>query len=162
MTELSPSESGQPNGYGFRAATAGDVARVVALLADDPLGAGREAAAEDPRYRDAFKRIEADPNNDVIVAERDGAVVGCLQLTLIPSLTRSGVTRAQIEGVRVAESERGRGLGKLMVEYAERQARARGAGIMQFTTDKSRPDAHRFYEHLGYAATHLGMKKVLE
>jgi hypothetical protein len=63
MTELSPSESGQPNGYGFRAATAADVARVVALLADDPLGAGREAAAADPRYQDAFKRIEADPNN---------------------------------------------------------------------------------------------------
>jgi len=162
MTELSPSESGQPNGYGFRAATADDVARVVALLADDPLGQGREATAEDPRYQTAFRQIEADPNNEVIVAERGGEVVGCLQLTLIPSLTRSGITRAQIEGVRVATSERGLGLGKLMVEHAEQQARARGAGIMQFTTDKSRPDAHRFYENLGYAASHLGMKKVLE
>ena len=148
--------------YVIRIATQEDVAAVVALLADDPLGATREnidGAAT--CYQAAFNRIEIDPNNDVLVAERDGQIVGCLQLTLIPSLTRSGMTRAQIEGVRIAASERGLGLGGQMMTWAERAARELGAGIVQLTTDKSRTDAHRFYENLGYTASHEGMKKDL-
>ncbi len=151
-----------PDVYVIRVAKRDDVAEVVGLLADDPLGATREntdGAAS--CYQDAFSRIEADPNNDVIVAERDTAIVGCLQFTLIPSLTRSGITRAQIEGVRIAASERGQGLGGRMMAWAEATARKSGARIMQLTTDKSRDDAHRFYEDLGYTASHEGMKKEL-
>jgi GNAT superfamily N-acetyltransferase len=150
--------------YLFRAAAAPDLVAVVALLADDPLGATRESSngGTGDCYRDAFRQIENDPNNDIIVAERDGAVVGCLQLTIIPNLSRSGTTRAQIEGVRVAASERGQGLGKQLMDWAASEARRRNAGIMQLTTDKSRADAHRFYEDLGFVASHEGMKMALE
>jgi len=146
----------------YRAARAEDLGAVVALLADDPLGAGREDPAGGmAAYEAAFRRIAVDPNNDLIVVERAGAVVGCLQLTLIPGLSRGGLTRAQIESVRVAASERGRGLGRELFEWAIAESRTRGAGLVQLTTDKTRPDALRFYESLGFAATHEGMKLAL-
>jgi GNAT superfamily N-acetyltransferase len=147
----------------FRPAVRGDVPAVVALLADDPLGAARETVSEDvdAAYWRAFDAIDADPNNALVVAERDGEVVGCLQLTYIASLTRGGGERAQIEGVRVAAAARGSGLGRRMVRWAVAEARARGCRLVQLTTDKRRPDAHRFYASLGFAATHEGMKLEL-
>jgi len=161
MTELSPPGTDGLNGYGFRIASVNDIPRIVELLLDDPLGVLRQAPADDPRYEAAFRQVEADPNNELIVAERDGEVVGCLQLTLIPGLTRSGATRAQVEGVRVAASERGRGLGSVMMKFTEERALAKGAELIQLTTDNTRDAAHRFYERLGYTHTHIGMKKAL-
>ncbi len=148
--------------YEFRYARRGDLEAILALLADDPLGAGRE----DPigamaAYEAAFENIGNDPNNDIAVAARAGAVVGCLQLTLIPSLSRRAMTRAQIESVRVAASERGRGLGRRLFEWAIGESRRRGAGLVQLTTDKTRPDALRFYQGLGFVASHEGMKLPL-
>jgi ribosomal protein S18 acetylase RimI-like enzyme len=144
----------------FRKATSADLPAIVKLLADDPLGAKRERA-EDPlphEYRDAFAAIGRQEGNSVIVALDGGAVVGCLQLTLIPGLSRLGMLRAQIESVRVAESHRSQGLGEALFRHAIEQARKAGCGLVQLTTDRSRPDALRFYERLGFEASHLGMK----
>lgn len=147
----------------FRPATEDDVAAIVALLADDGLGRGREnpSLPLDRRYLDAFAALDADPNQLLVVAERDGAVTGCLQLTFIPGLSRLGMWRGQIEAVRVAASERGTGLGGAMVEWAIERCRERGCGLVQLTTDKTRADAHRFYERLGFVASHEGMKLSL-
>ena len=144
----------------FRKATSADLPAIVRLLADDPLGAKRERA-EDPLpqpYGDAFAAIERQEGNSVIVAVENNAVVGCLQLTLIPGLSRLGMRRAQIESVRVASSQRSRGLGEALFRHAIERARAAGCGLVQLTTDRSRPDALRFYERLGFEASHLGMK----
>ena len=133
------------------------------MLADDPLGATREDFA-DPlpdSYTAAFAAIAADPRNELMVAVRGDSVVGCLQLTFIPGLSRRGAERAQIESVRVARRERGRGLGRQLFEWAIVRARTRGCALVQLTTDKTRPDAHRFYETLGFAASHDGMKLAL-
>src|SRR4051812_3876326 len=130
------------------------------MLADDTLGATRERYA-DPlpaEYLDAFAAIEADPNQLQIVAEMDEIVVGTLQLTFIPGLTRLGMWRAQIEGVRIDSSRRGQRLGEILLTWATDEARRRGCKLVQLTTDKSRPDAHRFYERHGFAASHEGMK----
>jgi GNAT superfamily N-acetyltransferase len=151
-------------GVGFRAAAAGDLEAIVALLADDPLGREREnvgAAGLDPRYQEAFAAIERDPNQRLAVAEREGQVIGVLQLSFIPGLTRHGTWRGQIEGVRVATAERGGGIGRALIEWAIGQCRERGCGLVQLTSDKRRPAAHRFYEALGFAATHEGYKRVL-
>tara|TARA_R110002020_G_scaffold57582_3_gene158280 strand:+ start:145 stop:606 length:462 start_codon:yes stop_codon:yes gene_type:complete len=147
----------------FRPATENDVAAIVALLADDGLGRDREnpALPLDRRYLDAFAALDSDPNQLLAVAERDGTVVGCLQLTFIPGLSRLGMWRGQIEAVRVAASERGTGLGGAMVGWAIERCRARGCGLVQLTTDKTRADAHRFYERLGFVASHEGMKLAL-
>lgn len=147
----------------FRRATEADVAAIVALLADDGLGRGREnpALPLDRRYLDVFAALDSDPNQLLAVAERDGTVVGCLQLTFIPGLSRLGMWRGQIEAVRVAASERGTGLGGAMVGWAIERCRARGCGLVQLTTDKTRADAHRFYERLGFVASHEGMKLAL-
>ena len=147
----------------FRRAERSDVARIVQLLADDPLGAKRERYELPLRqsYFAAFDAIEADPNNEVVVACRDGEVIGVLQITFIPGLTYQGGWRALIEGVRVAASMRSSGLGSAMVEHAVQRARERGCHLVQLTTDKSRPDARRFYETLGFVATHEGMKRHL-
>lgn len=144
----------------FRDATEADLAAVVALLADDPLGATRESPGAElpPAYAEAFAAIAADPNNRLIVADDEGAVVGCLQLTFIPGLTYTGGWRAQIEGVRIARSHRGRGLGRAMFEWAIGEARGRGCRLVQLTTNKARPDALRFYENLGFVASHEGLK----
>jgi GNAT superfamily N-acetyltransferase len=139
-----------PSTVVFRAGTRADLPAIVALLADDPVGAGREVAA-DPlpeAYTSAFEAIEADPGNELLVADREGSVAAVLQITWIPGLTRTGGTRALIEGVRVARDARGKGLGHLLLERAIAMARERGCTLVQLTTDKTRTDAHRFYESL--------------
>jgi len=148
----------------IRRAVREDVPRIVAMLADDPLGASREQCTDPlPRaYWDAWAAIEADPNQRLLVADDGGAVVGVLQLTFIPGLTRLGSWRAQVEGVRVDGSRRGLRLGEQLVTWAIEEARARGCRLVQLTTDKQRPDAHRFYERLGFVATHEGMKLSLD
>lgn len=139
-----------------------DLPTVVAMLADDVLGAGREAAGADPAaYEDAFAEIEAQPGNTVYVAEQDGEVVGCFQLTLIPNLSFEGGKRAQIEGVRVAAAARGQGLGEAMMAFAISKAREEGCRMVQLTSNRKREDALRFYERLGFEPTHIGFKLYL-
>ncbi|HZM43592.1 MAG TPA: GNAT family N-acetyltransferase [Burkholderiales bacterium] len=147
----------------FRRAGRDDVERIVQMLADDPLGAKRERYELPlPRsYLAAFEAIEADPNNEVVVACVDGKVIGVLQITFIPGLTYQGGWRALIEGVRVDAATRSSGLGKALVEHAIERARERGCHLVQLTTDKTRPGAKRFYEALGFVATHEGMKRPL-
>jgi GNAT superfamily N-acetyltransferase len=133
------------------------------MLADDVLGATRERF-ETPlpaSYLAAFAEIDADPNNELVVACLGDDVVGVLQLTFIPYLTHQGSRRVLIEGVRVARAHRGTGLGTRLFEWAIERARERGCRMVQLTTDKSRPDARRFYETLGFVASHEGMKLVL-
>ena len=144
----------------FRLAVRADVPAIGALLADDGLGAAREAAVG-PAYWRAFDAIAADPGNELVVAERDRAVVGTCQLTYTPSLSRHGALRLTIEAVRVRSDQRGRGTGAAMMRWALDRARAGGCGLAQLTTDKRRADAHRFYAGLGFAATHEGMKLTL-
>ncbi|MEZ5289997.1 MAG: GNAT family N-acetyltransferase [Vicinamibacterales bacterium] len=140
-----------------------DLAAVVRLLADDALGAAREIAGDDvaPAYLDAFDAMQAQGGNLLLVAEMDGMVVGCLQLTIIPGLSRAGALRAQIEGVRVAAAHRGRGVGERLIEAALDRARAAGCQLAQLTSDVSRVDAQRFYERLGFRPTHVGFKRPL-
>jgi GNAT superfamily N-acetyltransferase len=147
----------------FRAATVEDLPAILALLMDDALAKLREdlGTPVNPRYLEAFAAIERDPNQLLAVADQDGLVVGCLQLSFIPGLSRTGLWRGQIEAVRVASGQRGSGLGKAMMQWAIAQCRARGCGLVQLTTDKRRPDAHRFYEALGFEASHEGMKLAL-
>ena len=144
----------------IRRAVAADVPAIVAMLADDPLGARRERPG-DPAYAAAFKEIDADPRQLLAVAVAGDDVVGTLQLTFIPGLSRLGSTRALIEAVRVRTDQRGTGLGGTLVRWAIETARDHGAALVQLTTDASRKDAHRFYERLGFKATHVGMKLVL-
>ncbi|MFD6951478.1 GNAT family acetyltransferase [Nocardiopsis sp. TSRI0078] len=138
-----------------------DVAAIVAMLADDVLGARRESPDDPKPYLSAFEDIDADPHQFLAVARRGGRVVGTLQLTFIPGLSRRGATRAQVEAVRVHADERGGGLGTGLLLWAEEEARRRGAAILQLTSDASRGDAHRFYGRLGYTASHVGFKKGL-
>ncbi|HEY1798738.1 MAG TPA: GNAT family N-acetyltransferase [Stellaceae bacterium] len=145
----------------IREAHLDDIPAIVALLADDPLGRTREDPADLAAYREAFDEIAAQSGNMVLVAQAGGAVVGCLQLTIIPGLARSGMRRGQIEGVRIAVGQRGQRLGERLMAEAIERARAAGCGLVQLTTDRSRPDAHRFYERLGFTASHLGMKLML-
>jgi GNAT superfamily N-acetyltransferase len=147
----------------FRRANPDDLQAIVALLADDPIGSERENAGPllDLCYADAFAAIERDPNQLLAVVEREGRVIGCLQLSFIPGLTRRGSWRGQIEGVRVAATERGAGTGRAMLEWAIAECRRRGCGLVQLTSDKRRGDAHRFYEALGFRATHEGYKLEL-
>jgi ribosomal protein S18 acetylase RimI-like enzyme len=147
----------------FRRATRDDVPRIVKMLADDGLGRTREDD-RDPlpqSYFGAFEAIDADPNNELVVADMDGEVVAVMQLTFIPYLTHRGSRRALIEGVRVASSVRGQGVGHAMIRQAIERATQRGCSIVQLTTDKTRVDALRFYESLGFRATHEGMKLTL-
>ncbi|SMF09926.1 Ribosomal protein S18 acetylase RimI [Tistlia consotensis] len=159
----------QPDAVVFREAEAADLPAIVALLADDALGAARERA-EDPLpacYREAFERMRALGGHKLIVAVDPaggpgGTVVGCLQLMLLPGLARQGLTRAQIEAVRIAAPLRGRGLGGRLILDAVERARAAGCGLVQLTSDRSRGDAHRFYERLGFTASHVGFKMMLD
>lgn len=144
----------------FRPALREDVDAVVRMLADDALGKKRERY-ESPlpeAYYTAFEAIDGDPNNELTVVESGGAVVGVLQMTFIPYLTYQGGWRALIEGVRVSSELRGAGVGGSMFEWAIARARERGCHVVQLTTDKTRPDALRFYEALGFKASHEGMK----
>jgi ribosomal protein S18 acetylase RimI-like enzyme len=145
----------------FRPATAADVPAIVALLADDPLGASREDPSDLAPYRAAFEAIAANPMHELIVAELDGAVVGCCQLSILHNLSRRGATRALLEAVRVASSLRRRQLGERLVRHAIERARARGCVMLQLTSDKQREDALRFYERLGFVRSHEGLKLPL-
>ena len=149
-----------PTAIVFRRASADDLTAVVELLANDPLGAQRERLQSPlpPSYASAFAAIDADPNQALVVACRGETVVGVLQLTFLPYLTYCGGWRAQIEGVRIASSERSQGLGGRMIQWAIERAQARGCHMVQLTTDKTRPEAKRFYESLGFVASHEGMK----
>ncbi|WP_235879106.1 GNAT family N-acetyltransferase [Saccharopolyspora karakumensis] len=143
-------------------ASSDDLAEIVGLLLDDELGAGRESAADLTPYREAFAAIDADPAQ-LLVAVKDsaGRVVGTLQLTFIPGLARRGALRTQIEAVRVRSGERSRGLGAALLEWALDESRRRGCSLVQLTTDKARTDAHRFYDRLGFTASHEGYKMTL-
>lgn len=147
----------------FRRADRADLPAIVRLLADDQLGAARENGADPlaPCYVAAFKAIAASDASELIVAEDDGEVVGCLQLTVIPGLSLRGTTRGLIEAVRVAATRRGQGLGAALLRHAIERARARGCGMVQLTTNNQRADAQRFYLRLGFVASHVGMKLVL-
>ena len=144
----------------FRDATHADLPVIVALLAQDTLGEKREDASLplDPAYELAFQTIAANPDQRQIVAERDGAVIGTMQLTFIPGIAFKGAWRGQIEAVRVAESLRGQGIGGEMIDWAVEQCRARHCRMVQLTSDKSRTAAHRFYERLGWTRSHEGFK----
>ena len=144
----------------FRPAVRADVPAIVRLLADDPLGARREAYGSPLPvcYYRAHEAIERDPNNELVVVELDQQVVGVLQLTFIPYLTYQGGWRALIEGVRVASHLRSSGIGRRLFEWAIERARERKCHVVQLTSDKTRPGAIRFYEGLGFAASHEGMK----
>jgi GNAT superfamily N-acetyltransferase len=147
----------------FRTATADDLPTIIAMIADDQLGQARDDAnlPLDQRYVDAFAAIERDPNQSLVVATQDGTVIGCMQITLIPGLSRRGAWRGHIESVRVARSMRGGGIGTAMFEWAIAECRRHGCNLVQLFTDKSREDAHRFYERLGFKASHEGMKLSL-
>jgi ribosomal protein S18 acetylase RimI-like enzyme len=149
----------------LRQATAADIGPIARLLADDGLGQDREAPG-DPVYARAFKAMMGQPGNVYLVAEATkdslgGALVGCLQFTVIHGLSRKGASRAQIEGVRVHADRRGQGIGEALFEAAFERAAASGCNLVQLTTDRSRSDALRFYERLGFEPTHWGMKRVL-
>ncbi len=143
-----------------RHAVKSDLAAIVAMLGNDTLGQTREVMGDvvDARYLDAFEAIDSDPNQMLMVVEVDRQIAGCLQLSLIPGLSRTGMWRGQIESVRVSSEFRGHGLGRQLIKWAIEEARRRGCGLVQLTTDKSRPDALRFYEGLGFIASHEGMK----
>ena len=147
----------------FRNAIAADLAGIVALLRDDALGATRNPALDTAAeaYAAAWTAIQADPNNGYIVAERDGHLIGCYQLTFIRGLSHTGGLRAQIESVRIASDLRGSGLGSMMMRDAVTRAKARGAFLVQLTTDVRRAHTRRFYERLGFTASHHGMKLFL-
>ena len=148
----------------FRMATLEDLPRIIELLAADQLGATRERC-EHPLpecYVAALRAISDDPNNELLVACLNDRVVGVLQLTFIPYLTHQGSWRALIEGVRVSYEARGQGLGERMMRHAIARARNRGCRIIQLTSDKSRHDAIRFYQRLGFVDSHEGFKLMLE
>ncbi|MGW7816682.1 GNAT family N-acetyltransferase [Streptomyces puniciscabiei] len=145
----------------IRRATAQDLPAIVAMLADDPLGARRESPDDMTPYRSALERLEADPNQHLVVAVREDRVIGTLQLTIIPGLSHKGATRALIEAVRIHPDERGSGLGSLLIEWAIDTARRLDCQMVQLTSDKTRTDAHRFYERLGFRPTHEGFKLSL-
>ena len=129
------------------------------MLADDHLGRARERV-EHPlpaSYREAFERLDADPNITLVVAEEAGRVVGSLQLCILPGLSSQGASRGLIEDVRVASDRRSRGIGEQLVQWAVSEARARGCRLVELLTHQTRVDAQRFYERLGFAKSHVGM-----
>ena len=148
----------------FRLATRADLPSIVRMLADDELGSQRERV-EDPlpeSYYSAFEQINQDPNHELIVAERNRQVVGTLHLMFLPSVSFQGGLRAQVESVRVDTLFQSQGIGSEMMKWAMERAKQRGAHVVQLTTHKSRLDAHRFYERLGFKGSHLGMKLNLK
>jgi len=144
----------------FRRATENDILNLVNLLADDDLGSQREDISMplNQSYIDAFHSIDKDPNNELTVVESNTAMIGMLQLTFIPYLTHTGSWRCQIEGVRIAGNYRGKGLGSEFISWAIKRAKEKNCRIVQLTSDKQRPGALKFYESLGFAATHEGFK----
>ena len=148
----------------FRVATEQDLERIVEMLADDKLGATRElfVLSLPEVYWTAFRAIDADPNNELVVACLGNEVIGVQQITYTPYLTRQGGWRATIEGVRTSSTVRGKGIGTKLINEAVQRAKHRGCHLIQLTTDKQREDALRFYERLGFKATHEGMKMSLK
>ncbi len=147
----------------FRTALLADVPAIVALLADDELGSQREIIGTplDQRYVDAFQAIEADVNQRLVVVADGDEIIGTLQISFIPGIARMGSWRGQIEAVRIAAHRRDSGLGHKMFEWAISECRSRGCSLVQLTTDRSRTDAHRFYEKHGFKASHEGYKLAL-
>ena len=150
----------EPN---FREAKLDDLPSLIAMLADDHLGATREDPSDppNPAYIQAFEAIDQSPLNHLVVAEAEGEIVGTMQVTYIPNLSFIGSTRCLIEGVRVHSNYRGHGLGGKLIRYAIEQAREKQCLMVQLTSNKQRPDAIRFYENLGFKATHEGFKLLL-
>lgn len=148
------------DGFAVRGATDADLPAIVAMLADDELGSAREAveAAVDRAYVEAFAAIDADPHQQLVVAELDGEPVGTLQLTFIPYLSYRGGWVAQVSAVRIVSALRGKGLGHQLLDWAIERARQRGCHHVQLTSDKRRTDAHRFYRDLGFVESHEGMQ----
>lgn len=147
----------------FRSARREDLRAILDLIADDVLGQTREGRdeAESVVYEAAFDAIAADGNQMMAVAEREGAVIGYMQISFIPGLSRRGAWRGQFEAVRVASALRGTGIGTAFFDWALAQCRARGCTLVQLTTDVSRRDALRFYQRLGFVASHHGLKRAL-
>jgi ribosomal protein S18 acetylase RimI-like enzyme len=144
----------------IRRARRDDVVTIVKMLADDALGGPRERI-EDPlpaAYFAAFERVAADPNIALVVAEDEGgAVIGCLQLCILPGLSSQGTSRGLIEDVRVDSRLRGKRIGEQLVQWAVAEAQSRGCKLVELMTNNSRVDAQRFYERLGFARSHVGM-----
>ena len=147
----------------YRDATRTDLPAIIAMLADDTLGQSREDASDPPnaKYVAAFDALETDANQRLIVVEQSGSIIGCFQISFIPGLSRLGMWRGQIESVRIASSYRGKGLGRQMMEWAIAACGDRGCELVQLTSDKTRTDAHRFYDSLGFVASHDGYKLSL-
>ena len=149
----------------FRSAERVDVPAILRLLADDDIsrsrGCGVVPEEVDAATWAAFEAIDADPNNELIVGDDDGEVIATCQLTFTPGLSRGGAWRMTIEAVRVRADRRSGGIGRNLMAYAMDRARDRGCRIVQLTTDKRRSDAHRFYQELGFTASHEGMKLSL-
>ncbi|MGW1223791.1 N-acetyltransferase family protein [Streptomyces sp. NPDC002530] len=145
----------------IRPATVHDLPEIVAMLADDPLGARRESPDDLMPYETAFRRLSGDPHQHLVVAVRADRVIGTLQLTVIPGLSRRGATRSVIEGVRIHADERGSGLGTRLIQWAVDESRRQDCQLVQLTSDTNRTDAHRFYERLGFVASHVGFKLAL-
>ena len=144
----------------IRRARREDVAIIVAMLADDPLGSDRERLEDPlpPSYYKAFETLDRDPNIQLMVAEQEGgAVIGCLQLCILPGLSSQGASRALIEDVRVASKLRSQGIGEQLVQWAVAEARAKGCKLVELLTHSTRVDAQRFYVRLGFKASHVGM-----
>ena len=147
----------------FRRATEADVPAIVQMLADDSLGASREALGTEslPQYLDAFRVIDADANQFLLVVDDGTEIVGTLQLTFIAGLARGGLKRGLVEAVRVSGDRRGEKIGEAMFAWVLEKCRRESCGIVQLTTDKSRTDAHRFYDRLGFEPSHIGYKMML-
>jgi GNAT superfamily N-acetyltransferase len=144
----------------FREAKLDDLERVVELIADDAVAARRTGSYGEPHLR-AFEAITASPDNELVVAESEGVVIGVLQLTFIPGISRNGATRLLVEAVRVDRALRGQGIGRLLMEHAHERGQERACVLAQLTSDKQRPEAHRFYRDLGYEQSHEGFKRPL-
>lgn len=155
------SDRSQVTAPSFRRAFRSDTVAIARLLADDALGAGREDPSNLQPYLDAFDRVDADPRNLLAVAEIDGRVLGCLQMTFVPGLSNRGAEFALVQAVRVDASLRGQGVGQAFMAWAMDQARARGCSAMELFTHESRKDAQRFYARLGFSPSHVGMRRAL-
>jgi GNAT superfamily N-acetyltransferase len=144
----------------FREAERADLERIVELIADDAVAARRTGSYGEPHVK-GFEAITASPDNELVVAESGGEVVGVMQLTFIPGISRNGASRLLVEAVRVDKAQRGQGIGRLLMEHAHERGRERGCVLAQLTSDKQRPEAHRFYRNLGYEQSHEGFKLPL-
>jgi ribosomal protein S18 acetylase RimI-like enzyme len=143
----------------IRRARREDILAIITMLADDKLGSARERIEDPlpPSYDEAFEAVDRDPNIQLVVAEDEGSVVGCLQLCVLPGLSSQGASRGLIEDVRVASHCRSRGIGEQLLQWAMAEARAKGCTVIELLTHNSRIDAQRFYERLGFARSHVGM-----